>query len=542
MGAANCPETPRQKMIGMMYLVLTAMLALNVSKDILNAFAIVDQTILSAREITESNIASDVFQLQKQEMIYGEEKVKDAMADYRIIEKESNDLVVYIEALSDSLIKFVDGTQFYEDSAGNEVRKTVKEVSAKDNYSKPSEYMIGNEVTGKGKAFELRAMMDTYRNKMLSLVKPDDRQMLDDKMPLKTNLVYKSNNGAERSWEDYHFNGTITVAALTLLNQIKGEVRQVQSDLMSYTVASISADDFKFNQINGRAIPESKVVFMGDSYSADIIVAALDTLQNPEVYYKMGIDNLPADQMSSAKKVVGKGGKVTLEFPASSAGEVKYAGLIVINGPDGLPKSYPFNESYTVLKPTATVAAEKMNVLYIGIPNPLSVSCPVSPDKVSIALEGGGTQTKTGDGMYDVSVPANLAGKTVKISVNADGKSMGSTTFRVKRVPDPTPTIGANIRGGRVPKNQLTANPFVIAKMPEDFVYDLKWQVQSYQVTFVEGGMEAAPVTVQGANFPESVKTKIKNAKRGTTIWFTGIKAKSPAGVRTLNDIAIRIR
>ena len=119
---------------------------------------------------------------------------------------------------------------------------------------------------------------------------------------------------------------------------------------------------------------------------------------------------------------------------------------------------------------------------------------------------------------------------------------MGSTTFRVKRVPDPRATIGANIRGGKRSKTELTANPFIRAAMGDDFAYDLKWTINSYQVIFISKGYEDNPLTCTGANFSEAVKSKIAKSGSGTTIIFTGIKASCEAGPRTLDEITVRIK
>jgi gliding motility-associated protein GldM len=314
--------------------------------------------------------------------------------------------------------------------------------------------------------------------------------------------------------------------------------------MLNYAIGSTTADDFKFNQINARAIPVSQMVFQGDKYSADVIVAAYDDRQSSQIYYKMGVDTLTSEV--GANLLVGVGGIGKLEIPAGSPGDQKFAGFIKVVTPSGATVNYHFKDKYTVLKPSATVAADKMNVFYAGIPNPVSVNAPVAPEKISIDLVGGGTQTKTGPGTYNITVPEGLAGKTITVNVKADqgGRiaQMGGTTFRVKRVPDPIGKVSANYTGGKVSKTDLAANPFISAQMPLDFVYELKWSIASYQVTFIAKGMEEAPITIQGGGFSEALKNKIRNAAPGTIIFFSGIRATSIVGQRTLPDIGIRIR
>jgi gliding motility-associated protein GldM len=334
------------------------------------------------------------------------------------------------------------------------------------------------------------------------------------------------------------------IATYTLLNKTVGEIRNAQSIMLNYAIGSTTAEDFKFNQIQARAIPVSQMVFQGDKYSADVIVAAFDDRQTPEVYYKMGVDTLISD--AGATRLLGEKGIVKLEIPAGSPGEQRFAGFIRVTKPDGTQTNYAFKDKYTVLKPSATVAAEKMNVFYANIDNPVSVNAPVAPDKISINLTGGGTATKTAPGNFNVRVTEALVGKTVTVNVSAESggrtAQMGATAFRVKRVPDPQARIGGNYTGGRVSKNDLLANPFINAQMPQDFAYDIKWSITAYQVIFNVKGMEETPISVQGGAFTEALKTKIRNAIPGTVVIFQGIRTSSPAGPRSLNEITVRIK
>ena len=139
-----------------------------------------------------------------------------------------------------------------------------------------------------------------------------------------------------------------------------------------------------------------------------------------------------------------------------------------------------------------------------------------------------------------------MVGKSITISVSADmgGKTqaLGGTEFRVKRVPDPTSYIGGNIYGGKRSKQEILANPFLSARMGDDFAYDLRWTIVSYRVTFVTRNVEDPPIAVAGGNFSEAIKSKINNAGSNTIVQFTDIRATSIAGQRTLRDLMVRIR
>lgn len=535
MGAANCPETPRQRMIGMMYLVLTAMLALNVSKDILDAFVVVDETLITSNSNTELTINSDYSFLDSQKAILGEEKVRGALSQADELKKASDELVNYLNTMKSELLKAADNSDL--NASGQP--KSAGDIQNKDDYSRSSKFFIND-----GNAEALKKKILEYRNNILQFVPANLQENYNKAIGLDVEKTYKNSDGQNESWETHNFDHVILIATFTLLNKMVGEVRNAESTVLKQIISSINADDFKFDRVDGRAVPKSQMVFAGENYQADIIVMAYDSKQTPEVYYKMGVDTLTEAEISGAQKLEGEEGLARLILPSSSIGDHKYAGLIKIMKPDGKPGYYGFKDKYTVIKPSATVAADKMNVLYAGIENPLSVSAPVAPEKLSLSIPGCQV-TKTGGG-WNASVPLSQIGKQVTATVNADVggrvQPMGNTSFRVKKVPDPVAYIGANIKGGRRTKQELMANDFVVAKMGDDFVYDMRWTIKSYRVIFVIRGTEEPPIVVSGNRFSDALKQKINSAPGGTSVYFTDIKASSPAGERTLNEIAVRIR
>ena len=534
MGAKNCPETPRQRMIGMMYLVLTAMLALNVSKDILNSFSIVDEALTTSNQITLSKNNQDYAELNQQKAILGEDKVADAFDKAKQIKDLSNEIVDYIEQFKIKYIEFVETTATNEDGT----TKTVAQLTQKDNISKSTNYMM-NE----GHAEVLKEKILTYRNQLLSFVDENDVKSMSEVIGIDLNKKFKNANGAQESWETHYFEGVIFAAGVTLLNKTIGEIRNAESGILKYVIRSISKDDFKFSDVIAKVIPKSQIVFQGDPYEAEVILAAFDATQAIDVYYRMGTGTMTEP---SGTLVRGDDGIGRLKIPTNQSGDFSYTGLVKVTGPDGLPKTYTFNNMYTVMAPSATVAAEKMNVLYAGIDNPVSVSASIPPEKLSISISEG-SYTKTSAGKFEVKVPESMVGKTVTINAIADnnGKSqtMGSSTFRVKRVPDPAARIG-NFKGGKISKQELLVNSFIFASLGEDFVYDLKWTVNDFQVTFVIKGIEDAPMKCTGNQFSEAVKSKINSCSQGTTIYFSSINASctSIAGKRSLNDITVILR
>jgi gliding motility-associated protein GldM len=504
MGASNCPETPRQRMIGMMYLVLTALLALNVSKDILNAFAIVDGTIHTSNKITVSKNNQDYAELQRQKDVLGEEKVAKEFAKAMQIQAISNDMVKYIEDLKISYIAHVENETAL---TAEGTIKTVADLKNKDNKSKSTDFMINEK-----KAIELRDRLDEFRSQMLSFVDEQDRAAMSQTIGLNVNDKYKNANGTPETWEAHYFENVIFAAGVTLLSKTIGEVRNAESGVLRYVIQSITKNDFNFSTVKAKVIATSQLVFQGEPYEADIIVAAYDDKQPIDAYWRSGIGVLASEQ--GAAYIKGNEGVAKLKIPTNAVGDFSYTGFIKMTSPDGTLVRHPFAEKYTVMSPAATVAADKMNVLYAGIENPVSVTASVPAEKVSISLTGG-SSTKTGPGEYNITVPDNLIGKPVTVNILADidgkQKPMGSKEFRVKRVPNPVAVIGNNIEGGKITKNELLVNPFIVANMGADFVYDLRWTVNSFQVTFIIKGIEDAPITCKNRQFSDAIKNKINS-------------------------------
>ena len=541
MGATNCPETPRQRMIGMMYLVLTAMLALNVSKDILNAFIVVNK----ATEITNENFTTKIegtYALLKKASENEPEKADKYYKRALLIQQASLDLVKYMESMKDTLFYVVDGIPV------DEVRKqklTLDKLSAKDNYSKLTTFLINQK-----KAYAMTDKIRAYKAKLVEIV-------ADTGFTPKHNILTSSlqvdakfpKNGVMVDWERNTFEGTVAAASYTLLNKTISEIKNIEFETVNLLLNSIGASDFKFDNVEAKVIPNSRIVFSGDSYTADIIVAASDSRQPITVYYASGRDTITdVSNVGSLTKLDGTG-FVPLKLPTNAVGAQKFAGFIKMKAPDGTDKEYHFKGDYTVTRPSAAVAAEKMNVFYAGIPNPVTIAAPVAPEQLRINWGGATAKpAQGGGGKYEVDVPTSMAGRDITITVSAElergrPQNMGSTVFRVKSVPEPTVFIGGNISTGKYPKDQILANPFISAKMSPDFNYELRWQVLSYRVVFVKNGIEGTPISVNGGQFNEQVRNEIQRAQSGTIVEFSDIKFSSIAGQRTSQKpLMIRIR
>jgi gliding motility-associated protein GldM len=537
---AEYKETPRQKMIAMMYLVLTALLALNVSKEMLDAFVVVNESV----ELTNENFANkidDTYLAFNKKYSNDPVKVKPYLDKAQQAKQMSNEMVEYVTNLKYELIARTE--KIPVDSA--RISKLGK-LKNKDDYDTPTNFFMGDSEDGsKGYGSELKNKIDNYRQNMLELLSAEERTMV--KLGLKTDGHYQDANGEPLNWVQYNFYHTILAADVAILNKIISEVYNAEFDIVNFLLDAVDAKDFKYDVIDAKVLPQKDYVFIGDQYQAEVIVAAYSTTQNPEVFLKMGVDSLPISQLSSARSIEGKGGKVKFEIPANSEGLQKYAGVIRVKSGTGAIQDYFFHNEFTVGRPATTISATKMNVFYIGVDNPVDISVPGVPiDQTRAEISYGTLKRNPQDDNWIVQVAkAPAQGKnqvTISVFMQENGKSkkMGETVFRLKNVPDPIAKI-ANQTEGNISKTALKYSSTIVAKMPDDFDFDLTFRVTSFDMVYTRGETVMRE-TATGGNFTEKMLQYIDNARTGQRITFEKIIARGPDGTdRHLNPINLTI-
>lgn len=562
---AAAKETPRQKMIGMMYLVLTALLALNVSADILDAFAIVNDGLEKTNASVESKI-EDYYNIFEQQYSRQPEKAQiywDKANEIRVktdeiinyIEKEIKvPLVIETENITEqeliaskdtkkSLIRNVDKINpenrrvFYEFDLNN--------IGAKDKYDAATNFMINQ-----GNATILKEKIQQYRTFVVSTVEDAGIANYNKYVGLLTDydlngdkIIYTDNDGQELSWENKNFEHIILTAEIAILNKIVGEIQTTEYDAITALFKQIGSSDFKFESVKARVIQKSDFIIKGQNYEAEIFIAAADTSKAFDVKYFMGTDDYNKAK-GEPVKLNSKEGKVILSFPATTVGVQKYAGRIEIPRPDGTMAFYDFNESFQVAPPSVTVAPINMMVMYEELQNPISVSAPgFTSDEITINVEGGKYTKGATNGEYFVEV--NKGAKLVKVHVSAkddNGKmvDMGYQEFRVKMVPDPVVKIG-DITGGKVDKEVLLSIGRVMAVMKDFDFKDFNYTVDSYTVSTYRGTF--IDKQNKGPKFNDEVIALISNAQTGQRIQFQDICVKSPKGeIRNVGSINVQIK
>jgi gliding motility-associated protein GldM len=550
---AGYKETPRQKMIAMMYLVLTALLALNVSKQILDAFLVVNESMESTNESLSARIEGRYAKFDQQYKM-NKDKVEPFWKQAQAIKSQSEELIKYIEQLKFELVKVSErktaeeiDALYYKDTTINDKKKRVlvlADVPTKDKYDATTHYLVRDN--GKGEAFELSKRMHAFRTTILTTMNLPET---DTKIGLVTNEdghTYHDADGQPQNWEQHNFYHTILAADITILNKIIGEVKSAEYNAINYLYGSVSEKDFKFDNVSARVIPRSTYVLKGEKYEAEILVAAFDSKTKPGVRVLKGVDKLTDKNIGHAQKITGEAGVVKLEFPATTEGLQKYAGQIEMIDPATNQKvNYPFSGSYIVAPPALIVAPLKMNVFYIGVDNPVAISSPGLADETIRSSINLGTLKKNPKGDWIVRINKKPKGVS-KVYISATAKigekelSLGKKEFRIKRVPDPTAEI-AGQTGGKMDKNTLLAASAIIPNM-KDFEFDLYFEVTSYTFATIVNG-DWLPKNVRGNRFTSEINGIIKNAKRKQKFFFENIQAKGPDGTtRVLNPINLEIK
>lgn len=520
-------ETPRQKMIGMMYLVLTALLALNVSKEILNAFVIIEDGL----NVTNKNFDG------KNELLYS--KFDKAMADNKAktepwykkakeAKKKSAELCAYIDEIKSEMYQRI---QKLEKNVADTFQ--LKNLDSKDENNIPTEIMIGagadaDHATGKAK--DLKEKIEAFKKDMIALVPKNEQASL--KLGLSTEEMYSIGDEKMVPWESNLFAHQPVAAVLSILAKIKNDVKNAESDVVSVLLKSVDAGDFKFDNVVAKVVAPTSYITAGEEYTADIFVSAYSSTQNPEIIVG-GSNKVPVENGM---------GKYTVRTDAEGLQE--YSGVINVKAPDGSVKPYPFTGSYMVAKPSMAVAPTKMNVFYIGVPNPvdITVAGAAPTDVVATISGGGGKITNKGQGHYIVDVSSgNECSVNVSIkSKSGASKSMGSQKFRVKKVPSPQASFAGVVGDGKVTKGEINSAGGVIPRL-DDFVFDLKFPVISWNMSvFVNGSY--ADYTAQGAAATGAMKDILAKVKPGQKVLIEDVKVQCPDGVRKITGCVLKIK
>lgn len=505
--------SPRQKMINLMYLVLLAMLALNVSSDVLNGFSLVaDGLKKSTENASKSNMG--IYSTFDQQMKSNPAKVKEWYEKAQYVRGMSDSLYNLAEELKEAIVRKSDGKD-----------ADVNNIQNREDLEASTQVMLAPG-TGRGK--ELYNAINSYRERIVRMVTDKEKKEiiasnLATEVPTKAKILGKN-------WQEYSFENMPTAAAVTLLTKLQNDVRYAEGEVLHNLISNVDVKDIRVNQLNAYVIPNAVTVVQGGRFSAQIIMAAVDTTRRPTIY--IGGRQIQSD-------------KGYYETVCSKTGDFTFSGYIEMLNGSGEKVRRDFSQKYSVVAPSATVSADIMNVLYAGYDNPMSVSVPGIPSsKLRVSMTGGSFEQK-GEGKYNARPTTPGTEAVVTVAAESEGRmqEMGKFTFRVRKLPDPTAYIAYaaegggqdHFRGGALSKQILMGTDGIGASI-DDGLLNIAFRVNSFQTVFYDAMGNAVPYKSNGANFSDQQKSQMRGLARNKRFYVTDIHATGPDGIeRTLN-------
>jgi gliding motility-associated protein GldM len=539
--------SPRQKMINMMYLVLTALLALNVSKEVLDAFVKANISLMQQEQIMASKNKGTYNELSNQVLLNPkDEKYKRADAQASELSKATQEMLKKLNRLKLDLLMNVEGV---DEAGAKKLAENPFEVNKKDDYDMPTNFFGTGEAPGnQGKAGQLKKDLAAFKKELMDMTKNNPAIAksleiidLNDPDP-KSETVVKHRL---TTWEMKYFYHLPLSAALLEISKWENIVRSSEAEVLKFIWDQISADAVKFDAVRAQIVPKSTFVVSGSNFEADVFLAAYNTAMKPEIITGGSVDtatgNVPGGSVLDTAKIVNGVGRV--QIPASGAGERTFAGVInLVEKATGKKIPYPFQTKYTVSPPMASVAATKMNVFYKGLDNPVTVSVPGYPPSQLIVSGSGPITISGGNGNYIVK--ANNTGPAkINVSVKTeDGRtiSMGAQEFRVKQIPTPVLKWGGKRSGELVPAGLASASP-LIPEM-ENFDFEVYSRILSFEISYTGQGGLLQRREVAGNQIPGDLQGKIRSMRRGEKVFFSDVVIQLPSGERRKVEGAFKIQ
>ncbi len=496
------PKEPRQKMINLMYLVLTALLALNVSAEILNAFKTVDRSLTNTNTTINHSTETILGSLQekmtdptsraKAEIWYPKAQQAQAL---------TKDMYNYVAALKAEILKASD---FDPAKNGDSSFK-------QDNLDIATRIMVEE---GKGK--ELRQKLEQYKKALLAI---DPLIAKEYQNALQVDLsTPPSQDKSNKTWEAAYFHMVPTVAAITMLSKFQNDVKTSENKVVAFCHEQVGKVIVRYDTFAAIVGQSSNYLMPGQEVEITAGVGAFSKAAQPQI------------TINGQGASLGEDGAARVKFGGGGIGNHTVPIHIVYMDQEGKQQVIDKSINYTVGQANASIALDKMNVLYIGVDNPVSIAASGGgDDKVQVGIKGGGGSiTRVGVGKYNVRV--NSITDDAKITVSVEGKVAGISQFRVRTIPDPVGTVGGYTSGDNINAGAFKAQAGVGAYI-KDFPFDLKYSVTSFSLTIDndEGDVETADCTGNSWN-SKAVSMINRLIKPGRLVTVDGIRAQGPDG------------
>ncbi len=522
----SIPKQPRQLMINIMYLVLTALLALNVSAEIFNAFKLVN------KGLEQSNASLDQANSVIPQSIADRAKAKPEFARFAerapIAVQYGKEFSEYVESIVNELIDKAGNKNGTVDDGDYLIKGEIRELKGKKDKDVTTRLMV-NE----GKGLELKNKILEYREKFLSLIDDSVRSQVESEIPLGIDDETWRHSKNKRSWEEFTFKQMPLGACQPIFTKFINDAKASENAVLNHFSKKLGGSDVVLDKFTVISSPKKSYIIKGEPFQTTISLAASTTKStNTKVSLSVNGANLNVNENGEAEwKVV-----------PNDVGIKKYTAVAsVFNPVTNKTETYKREFEFEVGERSCNVSAEKMNVFYIGVDNPVSVSAAgVSSNALQVSGSGAGiNMEKQGVGKYNVTV--STPGEAV-ITVSGGGLQATAFKFRVKKIPTPVPMLG-NKRGGNIPNGEFKAQQGIIPVL-ENFDFDAKCTIQGFQLVRVAPRQDAEIALNQGGRYNAPVQALIDKAKPGDRYLFEDIKGKCPGDqvARQLGDMSFTIK
>ncbi|HYC41283.1 MAG TPA: gliding motility protein GldM [Chitinophagaceae bacterium] len=492
------PREPRQKMINMMYLVLTALLALNVSSEILNAFKTVNKSLETTN--TTVNTSTSAILKSLQDKMRTPETAERANIWYpkaQAVQQYSAAIYNYIQSKKDEIIRL----------AGGDI---TKRSFKSDNLDIATRMFVD-----KGEGKKLLQMLTEYKANILTKIDPKIDSAFRASLPIDLEIP-RTQSKSNKTWERAYFHMVPTVAALTILSKFQNDVRTTENRLVQFCHEQVGKVEVIFDTYAAIVGQNSTYLMPGQELEITAGVGAFSKAALPSI--TIGGQNVP----------IGPDGQAVLKMQAGGVGSRSVPVRISFKDQNGVQQTIEKNVEYTVGSANASIALDKMNVLYIGVDNPVTIAASGGGDDKVQASITQGSLTRVGPGKYIARV--NSVADDVRINVMVDGKLAGAAQFRVRTIPESQAYVGGQPSGANMTAGAFRAQGGVAAGI-KNFPFELQYQVVSFTFTCDTDDGDIVSVPVQGNAFEGAVRTAINtHVKPGKLVTIDNIRVRQPDG------------
>ena len=511
---AGGKETPRQRMIGILYLVLLGLIALEAPETLLDAF----KNIRDSLNASKANVATSINTTIK------------AFAASKLKEQPERAQPIYNRALkakayADAFDKYVDSLENLLGAAGGGINEATKDYNGRENVDASVHLMVADD--GPKQGYVLEKKINTLRDNLMGLLQDKEKVGVD--LPLHTVPPIHVEGFQDKDWEQSNFGeGLAMTAAMTELVKIQTDAKNAENEVVKKIL--IEADEAKvnFDKFAAVGIAPASYVLLGQPYTADVFLTAYDSQLSPKI--TVGGSSLTVTE-----------GKGKYTGSTSSEGLHTWSADIDLKDNDGKITTYKTEPiTYMVAKPSAVVSPDKMNVLYIGVPNPVSISAPgVALKDLKVNMTNGSI-SPVSEGKYVIKV-TSLGAASVTVSGDmGKGKTavLGTSPFRVKQIPDPTPQF-AGKSGGNTSAANIRGQDYLYAVL-KDFDFDAKFNVTRFTLLIAKPRQDVIQLSASGSQLSGAMHSALNTVTPGSTVVFKDIIAVGPDGKqRGLNPIVL---